>query len=257
MSKWSNADACRPSHGPQTFQQQPPPSAVSRWLLWLTSSALVLGAAFLFDGRVDAAAQVPTLGKLRTFARVLTVAGEWWSVGIVGLVSGLFFYFQGRFKTARAVLLVTLTGVATGLAAMFLRHIFGRKRPNAAVPQGFYGLWYHSHRIAGRYQFSSFVSGHAALVVGLATAAWRVNRRAGVWMGLFAVMVSWSRMAQSSHHFSDVIGATLLALWLAPQLQQRFREALRPRFRALEKSRLSYWRARPPRCRPAAAQFFM
>ena len=203
-------------------------SAVPNWMLGLACSALALSAAFLCDGPVEAAVQLQAPGALRALAHYLSLAGEWWSIGIAGLVTGFFFFFRGRRHTAREVLLVTLAGLATGSVGMLVRFFFGRTRPNALIPQGFYGLWYHSHWIAGRYQFSSFVSGHATLVVGLAASAWMVNRRAGVIVGLFAAMVCWSRVAQSSHHFSDVVGACLLALWLAPQLQRRLQNALPP-----------------------------
>jgi len=221
------------------------------WIFWLALSGLALGAAFLLDGPVDAAVQLPSHGALRILARWLTTVGDWWPVGLAGLALALFFFFRSRFKTARAVLLVTLTGLATGFTATLLRSTIGRARPDAHAPQGFYGLWHNSHWIIGQYQFSSFPSGHAATLAGLAAAAWMVNRWAGVGTGLFALMVSWSRVAQSSHHFSDIVAAGLLGLWLARWLPVWFGAALEPAFCAIEESWRNYLRSRRPQKNPS------
>jgi membrane-associated phospholipid phosphatase len=198
------------------------------------------------DGPVDALLRVQSNPVLRACARWLTKGGEWWSVGLAALVAALFFFFRNRFKTARAIVAVTLAGLATGLAATLLRSTFGRARPNAAIAQGFYGPWHDAHWIFGQYQFSSFPSGHAATLVGLAAAAWIVNRRAGIWVGLFAALVSWSRIAQSSHHFSDVVAAGILGLWLGGRLEKRLRGALRPGLCAAERAWVSFLRNRRP-----------
>jgi membrane-associated phospholipid phosphatase len=234
----------------QAPAQRPLP-VFPKWTFWLALSSFALGAALLLDGPVDAAMLVQSHGALRMFAQWLTKVGEWWSVGLAGLAIALFFFFRGRFKTARETLFATLAGLATGFTAALLRSLIGRARPNAQAPQGFYGLWHNSHWIFGQYQFSSFPSGHAATLVGLAAAAWMVNRWAGVGTGLFALMVSWSRVAQSSHHFSDIIAAAILGLWLAPWLQDRFRAALKPAFCAIEGSWRNYLRGRRLQKRPS------
>jgi membrane-associated phospholipid phosphatase len=66
--------------------------------------------------------------------------------------------------------------------------------------------------IFGQYQFGSFPSGHTATAVGLAAALWRLDRRAAVLAGLFAALIAWSRIALSSHHFSDVVAGALLGV---------------------------------------------
>jgi len=193
--------------------------------LCLTLGALALAASFLLDGPVDAALQAPG-PALRSLARALTILGEWWSVGAVACVISAVFFFGGRIRIAREIFFATAAGLATGFVATLLRFLIGRARPNAAVAQGFYGPWHDGHWILGQYQFSSFPSGHAATLVGLSAAAWILNRRAGFWTALFAALVSWSRLAQSSHHFSDIIASVLLGLGLGPLFLQCFRAAI-------------------------------
>jgi undecaprenyl-diphosphatase len=119
----------------------------------------------------------------------------------------------GRAKAARIIFLIAAIGLITGGAATLLRSVIGRTRPNAHTTQGFYGPRHDSHWNIGKYEFSSFPSGHAATVVGLAAAAWMLHRRLGIVAAGYATLVSWSRIAQGSHHFSDVIAAAILGIW--------------------------------------------
>jgi membrane-associated phospholipid phosphatase len=230
--------------GPAPRQRGVP--VVPRWLLYAGLGAIALGVSFLLDDSVDGALQLPAKSAWRPLARWLTVYGDWWPVGLAGIVAALLCFFRRRFPAARAILLVTLTGLATGVVGNLVRSTCGRTRPSSLLPPGFYGPWHDSHLIFGQYQYSSFVSGHASLLIGLATAAWLVNRWAGVATGLFAAMVSWSRVAQSSHHFSDIVGAALLGLSLAPWLMPRLRKKLEPRFAAREKWWLERVSRHPP-----------
>ena len=206
----------------ETVSLHAPPrrAAFPRWIWWAAASSTALGAAFLLDGTVDAALRAPG-PPARDWARFLSWIGEWWSVGLMGLVFAGAQFLRGRFAGARAAVAVTLAGMGTGFVGTLLRSAIGRARPNAGVPQGFYGIWHGSHWIMGDYQFGSFPSGHASTLVGLAAAAWVVNRRAGVLAGIFAALVSWSRVAQSSHHLSDIMAASLLGLWLGPWFLRR------------------------------------
>jgi membrane-associated phospholipid phosphatase len=123
---------------------------------------------------------------------------------------------------AARIFFVALTSELTGLAATILRVLFGRTRPLAHAPQGFYGVWHDGHWILGKYDFSSFPSGHAATAVGLAAAAWLVHRGWGAVVVVYALAVVWSRMALQCHHLSDVLASAVLsialAVWLKPLL---------------------------------------
>ena len=76
-------------------------------------------------------------------------------------------------------------------------------------------MWHDGHWIIGKYDFAAFPSGHTATAVGLATAAWLINRRWGAALTVFALAVMWSRVALGSHHFSDVVASAVLAIPLA------------------------------------------
>lgn len=190
--------------------------AKSRWpaLLWLLAGAAAIALALPFDNRVDAALDVgPKLSELRHLAWLCSKMGEGWVIAAAGILLGAYFFLVNRPQRAAKIFFVVLTAEFTGLAATFLRALVGRTRPNYFdVPQGFYGVWHAGHWIIGNTKFGAFPSGHVATVVGLATATWLLHRGWGALVAVYALIVAWSRVALLSHHFSDVVAATVLAI---------------------------------------------
>ena len=174
---------------------------------------LLIGVAFLLDDWVANAFELPSHSPGREFAWWVSELGEGWVIAVAGVVGSLALFFLGRLAPARLVFLAAGTGLLTGLAATVLRVLIGRTRPHANCVQGFYGVWHDGQWLIGKYYFSSFPSGHTATVLGLATAVWLIDRRLSVPVAIYAVLVSWSRIARSAHHFSDIVGAALLAIF--------------------------------------------
>lgn len=146
----------------------------------------------------------------------MSKAGQGWVIASAGAILSLLFLIARRLRPSRSVLLVALTGLLTGAMATVLRSLIGRTRPGSKEVQGFYGIWHHGHWIFGRAEFGSFPSGHAATVMGLAMAAWLVDRRFGMVATVYALLVMWSRIALGCHHFSDVVAAAILGIYSAP-----------------------------------------
>ncbi|HTL55353.1 MAG TPA: phosphatase PAP2 family protein [Candidatus Limnocylindrales bacterium] len=183
---------------------------ISRLLLWGALGLLLIGASLLLDVPVARALTIDSHPLLRSLAHFISHLGEGWLVATVGALGAILLALLGRTQAARIVFLVAAVGLLTGATATVLRSLIGRTRPNAHIPQGVYGIRYDSHWIIGKSEFASFPSGHAATVVGLAAAAWLCNRRFGLAAGVYAALVSWSRLAQGVHHFSDIVAACIL-----------------------------------------------
>lgn len=205
----------------------------------------------LMDDSVGRYLAVRPHTEWRNFAHWLSHVGEWYMMGAAGIVASLFLFARCRWQQSRNLIFVTLTGLATGLTGTLLRCLVGRARPDAHVAPGFYGFWHASHFIFGQYQFSSFPSGHVATAAGFAAAAWLINRRTGFFLGLFAALVAWSRIAQSAHHFSDVVAAALWAIAGALWMQAYFKPLFIPRFNNLRKSWLRFVVARRTTRKPS------
>lgn len=184
-------------------------------LLWLAGGTVAVALAWPWDNPVDGALNAAQHPSLHHFAWWCSKLGEGWPPALAGILFVVLFLFLNRPVVAAKIFFVTLTCELTGLAADIVRLLAGRARPLADVPQGFYGFWYHGHWIAGKYQFSSFPSGHSATAAGLAAAAWLVHRGWGGVAALYALLVMWSRIALQCHHLSDVVASVVLAIPLA------------------------------------------
>ena len=190
---------------------------------WLLAGIVAVVAAFPLDNAVDGALVLAGDSAWKNVAWWCSKIGEGWVPAVAGIFLAAIFFWRRQSVVAAKIFFVVLTCEVTGLAATILRLVFGRARPcNHTVPPGFYGVWHDGHWIIGKFQFSSFPSGHTATAVGLLAAAWLVNRRWGAVAVIYAVAVAWSRIALECHHFSDVMASTVLsialAIWLKPRL---------------------------------------
>jgi undecaprenyl-diphosphatase len=202
--------------------------------LWISVSCLAIGIALLLDDPIAHAANIDSSPFLQSFARLMSRLGEGWVVALLGVICPALLLLLAQTSAARVVFLVALIGLLTGATATVLRSVIGRTRPNAHIAQGVYGIRHDSHWIIGKTEFGSFPSGHAATVVGLAAAAWMMNRRLGVAAGAYATLVSWSRIALGYHHFSDIVAATILGVVGAHFLLTRAGVWLKPLGQALQ-----------------------
>lgn len=216
----------------------------AKWSTWLVFSIPLVALAMLMDDSVGSYLAASPHTQLRNTAHFFSHVGEWYMMAAAGIVCSLFLFALSRWRQSRDIIFVTLTGLATGLTGTILRCLVGRARPDADVPQGFYGFWHASHFIFGQHQFGSFPSGHVATAAGFAAAAWLINRRAGFCMSLFAALVAWSRIAQSAHHFSDVIAAALWAIIGALLMRTYLKPLFISRFNHLRNSWLRIMAAR-------------
>ena len=184
-------------------------------LLWLLAGTAAVLLAWPLDQSVDAALDASRNAPLHRLAWWCSKLGEGWVPAAAGIAAAAWWLARRRPAVAARIFFVALTCELTGLAGLCLRILTGRTRPLAHVPQGFYGVWYDGHWILGKYEFSSFPSGHTATAVGLAAAAWLVHRGWGALAAVYALAVFWSRIALQCHHLSDAVASTALAIPLA------------------------------------------
>lgn len=100
-----------------------------------------------------------------------------------------------------------LGGTLAGLLDDCFRLTLGRARPDANMPDGFYGL-----PAAFRSSFQSFPSGHAAAVSGTAAALLVICRPLGWIAAGFALLVIWARMEIYRHYPSDIAVGALVGI---------------------------------------------
>ena len=186
-----------------------------QFLVWLLAGAGAGALAWPFDTPVDAALDASKNPSLHEVAWWCSKLGEGWVPVAAGIPVVIIFAFLRRPRMVADTLFVVFTCSLTGLAVLIPKILFGRTRPLADVPQGFYGVWHAGHWIIGKAQFSSFPSGHSATAVGLAAAVWLVNRGWGAVAVVYALAVMWSRIALQCHHLTDVVASTFLSIPIA------------------------------------------
>lgn len=189
---------------------------------------------------MDATLDVTPNPALKHFAWWCSKLGEGEIVGGAGILCAGIFLIWNRPRAAADVFFVAGTALLTGLAGTIVRVLTGRTRPAghgpAGVPPGFYGVWHDGHWIIGKAAYSSFPSGHAAVAVGLAMAAWLVHRGWGAALWVYALAVMWSRVALGWHHVSDVLASAVLAIPLALLLKRVLLPSLEFQFNHLQRT---------------------
>lgn len=108
----------------------------------------------------------------------------------------------------RAAIIYFLGATLAGLFDDFFRLTLGRPRPDAHMPDGFYGITY-----AFRGGFQSFPSGHAASVFGGALALLVTEFPLGLLTTVFALGVVWARMELDRHYPSDVAVGSVIGIY--------------------------------------------
>jgi len=193
-----------------------------RCWLWLLAGVVLIAAMFPLDDAVDSALVVSAVSPLHQLAWWCSKLGEGWVVGVGGILFTAFFMWRKKPQLAANIFFVAFTSAIAGLAALILRLLFCRTRPTAPLPQGFYAWCHDGHWLIGKYQFSSFPSGHSATAAGLVAAAWLLNRGWGMATLVYALAVIWSRIALNCHHLSDVVASIVLSIVVAQLLKQHF-----------------------------------
>jgi undecaprenyl-diphosphatase len=108
----------------------------------------------------------------------------------------------------RKALLFGAGATVAGLINDVLRLTMGRPRPDAHLPDYFFGWPYALHG-----GFQSFPSGHAASTWGAAVALIYLDRRLGLATLLFAALVTWARLEAYRHYPSDVFVGTAIGIY--------------------------------------------
>jgi undecaprenyl-diphosphatase len=112
-------------------------------------------------------------------------------------------------STWRRIAIVAFLGAS--LAGLFddcFRLTLGRARPDAHMPDQFYGPAY---AFSGGFQ--SFPSGHAASTFGAAVALLMTEWRLGLLATLIACGVVWARMELYRHYPSDVVVGSIVGIY--------------------------------------------
>jgi membrane-associated phospholipid phosphatase len=144
--------------------------------------------------------------------RIAWFLGAWGDYPTYNLPLALAIWLYGvatKSSAWRRVAVICFLGAT--LAGLFddcFRLTLGRPRPDARMPDGFYGI---THAFSGGFQ--SFPSGHAAAVFGAAAALLVTDLPLGLLTTAFALGVVWARMELDRHYPSDVVVGSIIGIY--------------------------------------------
>ncbi len=169
-------------------------------LTWPHDRALLETVHFLPFDRNDTA---------RGVAWILSTFGDYPTYNLpLALAIWLYGAVTRKRRWCRVAVVAFVGASLAGLFADCFRLTLGRARPDAHLPDRFYGIEY-----AFRGGFQSFPSGHAASVFGTACALLVTDLPLGLLTTLFALGVAWARLELYRHYPSDIVVGTIIGLY--------------------------------------------
>jgi membrane-associated phospholipid phosphatase len=126
------------------------------------------------------------------------------------------FYRKNRVNANRALFVFAAVALS-GIAAIVVKLMFARYRPNYFFEKGLYGFDFFN----GGYEYNSFPSGHAATIFSLATAMSLFWPKYRTTFFVVAFVVALSRIVLTSHFVSDVIAGAFIGV-LTVLIMQRY-----------------------------------
>lgn len=198
---------------------------------WLVSGMLVAALCILSIALAD-----PFFGRLlrpwwhsdtgHRFAQLSDIGlGIWWYtiaiLGWLGFKAAAFLSPHGDVaalnrRRARSFRFFTVAMIASGLANVVLKLLFGRPRPKF-LEDDLYG--FYPFMIFGS---NSFPSGHAQNIATAAFCLWSIFPRAGWAIAATALVIGFARVGAFQHYPSDVVAGLWVGALVAWAVRSRF-----------------------------------
>jgi len=143
-------------------------------------------------------------GKLFLIDGVFIFLSEYLIYILVG-VFGLYILKIKSWKERMHMFSLGLLGVilSRGIFTPLIRFFFERQRPFVAL---------NIDSLISHAETGSFPSGHIAFITPLVIALWYINKRAGTWGFVGAILVGVARIGAGVHWPTDILGGFLVGI---------------------------------------------
>jgi membrane-associated phospholipid phosphatase len=181
-------------------------SSVFYWLIGLVIAAIVIAAAFCFDGAArDFIAQHQNQAVRKVMLNVSRF-GDWPEHFALGLILAGVAWLRGSKKWIRIFLSMLIALAIAGVAGHGIKIATGRARPSVRTEEA----W---NRFSSKYH--AFPSGHVAASMAFFGVLFFASRRIGLVCLPIPIVVGFSRMYVAAHYLSDVVCAAVLGILCA------------------------------------------
>ena len=178
------------------------------WLLFAAISAVTLVAAFLLDPIAEAWISAHQDRGVKTAMRWVSYIGDWQGHALAGLLAAGIAHLRGNRRWVRVCVAMLVALALSGAVARVVKIGAGRSRPSVEIDAGFNGP-----RFTAKYH--AFPSGHTAGSVAFFGVLAFAKARIFALLVPIPLLIGFSRMYLTAHHFSDVIGGAVLGLAMA------------------------------------------
>ena len=181
-------------------------SSVFYWLIGLVIAAIVIAAAFCFDGAArDFIAQHQNQAVRKVMLNVSRF-GDWPEHFALGLILAGVAWLRGSKKWIRIFLSMLIALAIAGVAGHGIKIATGRARPSVRTEEA----W---NRFSSKYH--AFPSGHVAASMAFFGVLFFASRRIGLVCLPIPIVIGFSRMYIAAHYLSDVVCAAVLGILIA------------------------------------------
>jgi membrane-associated phospholipid phosphatase len=183
------------------------------WLFGTIIIALVIGAAFYFDGAVrDFIAQHQNRSVHKVMQNVSRF-GDWPTHVALGLILVALAWWWGNRKWTRIFLVMLIALAIAGVVGRGVKIATGRARPSVRTEE----VW---NRFSSKYH--AFPSGHVAASTAFFGVLFLANRKIALACLPIPILIGFSRIYIDAHYLSDVICAAVLGILSALLVARMF-----------------------------------
>lgn len=183
-------------------------SSVFYWLIGLVIAAIVIAAAFCFDGAArDFIAQHQNQTARKVMLNVSRF-GDWPEHFALGLILAGVAWLRGNKKWIRIFLSMLIALAIAGIVGHGIKIATGRARPSVRTEE----TW---NRSPFSSKYHAFPSGHVAASTAFFGVLFLVSRRIGLVCLPIPIVIGFSRMYVAAHYLSDVVCAAILGILCA------------------------------------------
>jgi membrane-associated phospholipid phosphatase len=176
------------------------------WLIGLVIAAIVIAAAFCFDGAArDFIAQHQNQAVRKVMLNVSRF-GDWPEHFALGLIFAGGAWLRGSKKWIRIFLSMLIALAIAGVVGHGIKIATGRARPSVRTEEA----W---NRFSSKYH--AFPSGHVAVSMAFFGVLFFASRRIGLVCLPIPIVIGFSRMYVAAHYLSDVVCAAVLGILCA------------------------------------------
>jgi membrane-associated phospholipid phosphatase len=175
------------------------------WITGIAFIAILVGAAFYFDGAVRDFIARHQSPPMRSLMRTVSRFGDWPEHFALGLFLLGFAWWRGNQNWKRVFLSMLAAIAIAGLIGHVIKITAGRARPSVKTEQ----VW-NGFRLSSKYH--AFPSGHVVASSAFFAVLFFANRRIGLACAPIPIVIGFSRMCVAAHYLSDVVFGIILGV---------------------------------------------